>query len=526
MYYSANWRQIRVSAEFAPNKKLIRIYKRVLIDFKLIWVIKRHYETLAYSIGDEELIVAPIDLNRIYGTLKVLYDMIQKSDSSAIVSRLEGAARDLVATLEWFKHLDEKISPYDLRFYLDHAVDIDSAQLRTFAKYFLRKQSPTYNDLAKADYLLARAFSWVNDEGAVHINVEDEEKLEAAITRILPRQWRRQKPAGYLAAAARMMDYILQLQSINSYDEMISSGLIPKARQFKIELGENFFSAQVLAKCVEFNVEARNRFERFCKEENDRLKAFSRALVHSGAELVQDDFDTREQVTLSSALEFSEQAQKLFSIDYSKTSPYLVRLSRMRDMLQRTVTLYGLDPHVGSPVLVDSIASSLKEHTMEELGYVDVPGLQGRISALSEMIRSTQSDIRARTSGVKLLHLENSTLVLSSWEFDAFKPAPQDGYFVRLSYDVLKRSVALVAEIQENLALYRIHQSLPQLANPYLMKVNFYVLQAQKIAEELEQLSESARERHEIDAACNLSATCQKVLDSYNRLKPFLENIK
>jgi hypothetical protein len=83
--------------------------------------------------------------------------------------------------------------------------------------------------------------------------------------------------------------------------------------------------------------------------------------------------------------------------------------------------------------------------------------------------------------------------------------------------------VALVAEIQENLALYRIHQSSPQLANPYLMKVNFYVLQAQKIAEELEALSESARERHEIDAACNLSATCQKVLDSYNRLKPLLE---
>jgi hypothetical protein len=512
-----------VSAEFAPNRKLLRIYKRVLIDFKLIWVIKRHYETMAYSLGDEELTSAPIDLSRVYGTLKVLYEMLPKTDSPAIVSRLEGAARDLVATIEWFALLDRKISPYDLRFYLEHAVDIDSAQLRTFVKYFLNKKDPTQDDKAKADYLLSRAFSWVNDEGLVLINVEDEEKLETAITRLLPRYWRRRKPAGYLSAAARMMEFIMQLHSLNSYDEMISSGLIQAARQYKMEMGENFYCAQVLAKCVEFNVEARNRFERFCREENERLRAFSLALVDSGAELVQDVLDTREQVTLSSAIEFSEQAPKLLSIDYSKTRPYLERLSRMRDMLQRTVMLYGLDPHVGAPVAVSSMESTLKEHTMEELGYVEVPGLQARLDSLAEMIRSSESSARARASAVKLLHLENSTLVLSSWEFDAFKPMPQDSYFARLSHDVLKRSVALVAEIQENLALYRIHQSSPQLANPYLMKVNFYVLQAQKIAEELEALSESARERHEIDAACNLSATCQKVLDSYNRLKPLLE---
>jgi hypothetical protein len=520
---SGKWRQSSVSVQFTPNRKLLRIYKRVLIDFKLIWVIKRHYETLVYSLGNDELAAAPIDLNRVYGTLKVLYEMIQKTDSPAIVGRLEGAARDLIATLEWFAHLDSRISPYDLRFYLEHA-DVDDAQLRTFAKYFLRKTDPTQSDLAKADYLLSRAFSWIDGEGNVRINVEDEEKLEASIARLLPRQWRKRKPAGYHAAAAHMMDFIGQLGSINSYEEMISSGLIPAARQFKMGLGENFFSPQVLVKCVEFNVEARNRFERFCREENQRLRSFSIALIDSGAEMVQDGLHTREQVTLSSAIEFSEKARELLSLDYTKTLPYLEKLSKMRDMVQRTVMLYGLDPHMGAAVeAVTPIASTLNEHTMEELGYVEIPGIENRIRSLNEMISS--SDKRPRTSAVKLLHLDNSTLVLSSWEFEAFKRSPQDNYFARLGHDVLRRSVALIAEIQENLALFRIHQSSPQLANPYLMKVNFYVLQAQKIAKELEELSEAARDRHEIDAACNLSATCQKVLDSYNRLKPLLERV-
>ncbi len=510
-----------MSSQFAPNPKLLRIYKRVLLDFKLIWAIKRHYETLAFEINDEELMNAPIDLNRIYGTLKVLYEMIQKTDAPVIVARLEAAARDLVATFEWFKALDARISPYDLRVYMEHAADIDEAQLRTFAKYFLNKAKPSADDIAKADYLLSRACSWIDEEGAVHINVESEEKLEAALTRILPRQWRKKKPQGCLAAAARLVEFIGQLQAIQSYDELVSSGLIAAARQFKSELGENFYSAQVLSKCVQLNVEMRNRFERFCREENERLRQFSLALLGSNAELVQDSIDTRQQMTISSALEFSNQANELLSTDYSKTLPYMERLSRMRDMMQRTVMLHGLDPHGSAPPEVASMASALNERTIEDLGYVDDTGLQERLHSLNDMIRAIQS--APRPSAVKILNLENTTLVLSSWEFDAFKPSPKDNYFARLSYDVLKRSVALIAEIQENVALYRLNEATPQLANAYLMKINFYVLQAQKIAEELGEQSDSARERQEIDAACNLSATRQKVLDSYNRLKPLLE---
>ncbi|MEW6732846.1 MAG: hypothetical protein AB1489_16090 [Acidobacteriota bacterium] len=509
-----------MSAQFAPNPKLLRIYKRVLLDFKLIWAIKRHYETLAFSIGDESLTATPIDLNRVYGTLKVIYEMLQKTDSPALVARLEGAAKDLVATLEWFRLLDQHISPYQLRIYLERA-DVDTHQLRTFARYFLNKSKPTFDDFAKADYLLARAFSWIDDTGMVRINVESEEKLEIAITRLLPRPWRKRKPAGYLAAAARIVQFIEQLQDIGSYDELISSGLINAARHFKSELRENFYSAMVLSKCVQLNVDLRNRFERFYREENQRLRQFSLALVGANAELVQDWLETRQQeVTLSSALQFSEQASELISADYTQTRPYLEQLSRLRDMLQRTIMLHGLDPHGAATSEVASMASVLNNHDTEDLENVDA-GLQLRLNSLNELIRTIHTGPRPAT--VKVLHLENSTLVLSSWEFDAFKPSPQDNYFARLSYDVLKRSVALIAEIQENLALYRLYENSPQLANQYLIKVNFYVLQAQKIAEELEDLSNSARERHEIDTACNLSATCQKVLDSYNRLKPLLE---
>src|SRR5262249_16426329 len=162
------------------------------------------------------------------------------------------------------------------------SAEIDGSQLKTYAKYFLHKSKPTDADTAKADYLLARAFSWVDEDGAVLINVASEEQLAAEITRLLPHKWRRRRPVHEPAAMARAEGFLERLRSLNSFDELISSNLMSEARRFKSELGESFYSARVLAKCVEFNVEMRNRFEVFCREENERLKSLALALLSSG----------------------------------------------------------------------------------------------------------------------------------------------------------------------------------------------------------------------------------------------------
>lgn len=505
----------------SSNPKLLSLYKRVLQDFQLIWAVKEHYEWLSYRLHDEELMTAPMDLNRIYGTLKVLYDVIQKADNAFVFARLDSAAKDLVATYQRFDDIDIRTSPYEMRFYVEKAEDLSELELKTWAKYFLNKATPSPEDLAKIDYLLARAFSWVNEDGDVRIMVESEEKLEEDIARLLPRKWRTTPPPNYISAAAKIIDYIAQVQAIKSYDDLMSSTVTAQARQFKSELGENFFNAQVLSKCVQLNVELRNRFDKFCREENERLKSFSAALLKSDAELVQDSIDSRQHVTLSSALEFSEKAPELLAKDYNQTLPYMTKLSQMRDMLQRTATLYGLEPNSEVASTASSLASALNDRSREEIGYFDSEALQARLNSLYEIVREIPSG--AKPGAVKVLNLENTRLVLSSWEFDAFKPSPMDNYFARLNYDILKRSVALIAEIQENIALYRANESSPQLANAYLMKLNFYVLQAQKIAEELETQGQLATDRNEIDAACNLSATRQKLMDSYHKLKSLVQ---
>lgn len=510
-----------MSSEDSANPKLLQIYKRVLADFKLIWSIKDHYETLSYNLGDEDLMQPPFDLNRLYGTLKVLYEVIQKNSSPALVTRLESVAHEIVATNEWFDQLDKHVSPYDLRVYIEQNPEFEQTQLSFLAKYFLNKLNPSADDFAKADYLLARTFSWVDDDGIAHINVESEEKLEESIKKLLPRKWRSNTPVGSLGATAQLIYYNEQIRATSSYDQLISTGIIGEIRKFKSDLSESFYSGQVLSKCVQLNVEMRNRFNYFYQEESEQLKQFSLALLNSTAEVMQDPNNPMSQEGLFSAIEFSQRSLELLANDYNKTQPYMERLSQIRDMLQRTAILHGLDPYAVTKPDVSSIATALNERALDDLGQVDDTGLQERLSGLNELVRSIQT--APRPSAVKILNLEHSTLVLSSWEFDAFKPSSSDSYFTRLTYDVLKRSVALIAEIQENLALYRLHTDTTQLANSYLMKLNFYVLQAQKIAEELEKESVSARERQQIDAACNLSATRQKLLDSCNRIKPIIE---
>lgn len=511
-----------VSSEDSINPKLLQIYKRVLADFKLIWSIKHHYENLSYQTDDEDLMHPPFDLNRLYGTLKVLYDVIQKNSTPALFSRLETVAHEVVATSEWYSQIDIRISPYDLRVYLEHNTEIDETQLSSWAKYFLNKSKQTADDFSKADYLLSRTFSWVDEQGIAHINVESEEKLEESINKLLPKKWRSKQPVGSLGATAQLIYYTEQIKAISSYDQLVSSGVISEVRKFKNELGESLFSTQVLSKCVQLNVEMRNRFNYFYREENEQLKQFSLALLNSNAEVMQNPINPVSQDGLFSAIEFSKRSSELFAADYNETQPYLEHLAKVREMLQRTARIHGLDPYavVNSPA-VENIALALNERNLDGEESVDDTGLQESLSSLNEMIKGIQSS--PRPSAVKILNLPHSTLVLSSWEFDAFKPASSDSYFTRLTYDVLKRSVALIAEIQENLALYKLHSDSPQLANAHLMKLNFYILQSQKIAEELEKESSSATDRQQIDAACNLSATRQKLLDSCNKIKPIVE---
>ncbi|MBL8149245.1 MAG: hypothetical protein JNN15_04890 [Blastocatellia bacterium] len=501
-----------MSSEYVPNRKVLKAYKRVLVDFQLVWAIKRHYETMTYSLTDEELMTSPIDLNRVYGTLKVLYEILQKNDSPAIVSRLELTAKDIVATFEWFAELDKRISPYEFRVYLEHAPDIDYAQLKAFAKYFLNKDNPSPEDIAKADYLVTRSFSWVDPEATVRINQDSEESLESEIEKLLPKRVRKKRSERSNMAENEAVDFINRLEAISSYDDLVNSGLIDAARRFKTNLGEDFHNAAVLSKCVQLNVLMRNQFEKFSREENDRLKKFALALINSGTDKIHVGIGEQE-LSASSVLEFSEQAQSIFASDYTQTKPYLEQVTKLRDLMHRTLMIYGLDPYGGVPNSIPNMAELAESYGEKLIEY--------RIEALNRQISSLQ--IRARASTVKVLPLENSTLVLSSWEFDAFKTAPADNYFAKLCSDVLKNVVALIAEIQENLALYKENENKPQLANPYLMRVNFLVIQAQRLSEQLQRLSDTARDRNDIDTACNLSATRQKLLDSYDRLKPLLD---
>lgn len=497
-----------------PNRKLLRVYKRVLSDFKMVWAIKRHYETMAFGLDGEEF--APVDLNRIYGTLKVLYQVLPKSDVMAVVGRLESAARDIVSIFEWFGRLDEKITPYDLRSYLERSSDITTAELRAFSKYFLNKQNPTQHDLAKTDYLITRLFSWVDSNGVAFVNQESEERLESEIRKLLPKRLRKPKTARTLECEAKALEFTERLRTVKSYDELINSGLINEARAFKARLGLLFYDAGVLSKSVQLNVQMRNHFEHFMREENQKLRQMALDLIGAGTDVLQDGADVK--LTATDVLEFSEQAREIFSSDYSETRPYLEQVSYLRNLMQRRNSIVDLDPYARPEKdYVGSLAVAI-EGEEDELTVA----LKPRIKLLDEQVHALQT--RSKPSAVKVLHLENSSLVLSSWEFDVFKATNTEGYFARLSFEVLKKAVALIAELQENAALYRKNLNSPQLANTYLMGVNFYVLQTHKLADELEHLANTARDRNDIDTACNLLATRQKLLDSCNRLKPLLQS--
>jgi hypothetical protein len=154
------------------------------------------------------------------------------------------------------------------------------------------------------------------------------------------------------------------------------------------------------------------------------------------------------------------------------------------------------------------------------LDYADMGAMEQQIQARIEEISQILA-ARARRSSVEVVQLKRTVMLLSQWEAQAMLSF---GNLVdamrRQHYDTLRRSLALIAELQESAVVFAEGLNNKNRSNyQYSVPATVYFLeQGRRSQGELETASQSARARGDIEMALNLLATRSKLQDAYQKI--------
>jgi hypothetical protein len=490
------------------SQQLVKRYNEFARRFKVLYAVSRHYPNMGMELEPDDL-NPPTDLNSIYGRLNVLRKMLETPDPAQITALLNEIDQQLGLCWRWFEGVDRKLTPYLLRTYCEkNQQELSMDHLLFLAQFLLNKIERIEVDQGKIDYLLTQCFCIAGENGIPRLRVASEQALKDELIKLLPEHLKYDQP-GMAMTLTQCDAFLHQLMMVSSFEDLISSDYINRGRQLKNAFGPYFYNASVLAKCVQINTVMRQKFAQLYNVENQKIRQFSEVLINTGTDIVQIGQNSGD-ITAESAKEFSEKSDTLLNSDYGDNNERLRTFVRIREMLDKTIAFYGLDPNHVSETPVDRNA-------------LDEERLSNRISERRRKLRDQLLSMPERPSAsVQILELEKSRLVLSSWEKEALLRGESGDADMRLSCDLLARSASIIAEINEAYASYRSQPSSTQashIADTQLMTVNYFIMQAHQSADELEQLSNRMREQGRIERACDLSATRHKLLDTCWKIK-------
>lgn len=480
------------------SQAYIKRYNESARLFKILFVLNRNFHNM--NLGEEHP-VPPFDLNQIYGKMTVLRKMLDNPQSEQVIPFMEDLENQIAAAWHWYEALDRRITPFILRSYCEQNPDLPTEHMMLLLQFLLNKSEHTEVDQGKIDYLLTQIFCVTDQSGAIRLRAASEDELRTQIEKLFPPSTHFQVQ-GVERLIGQLSSLIAEIFQVSTFENLISGDYINRGRKLKASMGNAFYHPTVLAKCVQLNTLLRQKFMQLYSIESENIKQFSELLINTGKNqigLAEGGF------SVESALEFSESTGQMLNADYSTNSDRLRTFVRIREMLTKAVTSYGLDPkHASNIEAVD-----LNEES-----------LAARLNSRREWLKRVLSEQTSQhlATALQIVELERSRLVVSGWERAALL-AEGDAAKQPIN-DCLSRAAALISEINESYAYYRSQSTTaPHLSDTHLMAVNYYIMQAHQLANQLEQISNQMREKGDIESASDLSATRHKLLDTCWKIK-------
>lgn len=504
-------------------------YKGLVVRFKLL----HNGQDILAKLGHLPIGSSAVE-TRIFGALKNLKPLISSGNALVINASLSAISSQLQEYHEWLRQCNNTITPYGLRQYCNENL-LTRDELLNLVRLQISLHSDSPDDRGKVELLLSKL-----------CKDAEEEETERLLLELFP------DPPALTFAAQEMIGQLnsltKQIESLTEFPQLVMGDYMARARRLKFDLGNAVWHPHVMLAINALNEAFELCFTYLFNAERRLIIEACRRLLHSGINSI-GKMGENGVLNVEAAARLAEKADDLLEQNYQTNIQRLQQIAQIGTWLRNAMELLDrrgqdeTDEEVDSPTRIappypapapaQIAATPLSARPTTErdstlspistvLDYADMEAMERQIMARIEEIAQVLAS-RPRRSSLQVIQLKRTVMLLGEWEGEAMVSF---GNLVdamrRHFFDILRRSLALVAELQESAVVFAEGAAQPKSnrsSHHYSIPATVYFLeQARRAQGELETCSQSARAKGDIEMSLNLLATRTKVQDAYNKM--------
>jgi hypothetical protein len=495
-------RRETVSIYIASNEPLAfaQENERLLRRFRILQGGQAILEKLGYML----MINLTESETKILPKFKKLDLLIEQGNPAGIQAQMLDLETELREYERWIEQANVSLSPYELRQHIKQT-RLKREDILAMVRYLSHKQPNSTDGRDKFELLLTELCK----------DLPDQEKTNL-LQELFP------EPSLLSPAAVELIERIYalmaQLESIIEFIQLIEGGYLSQARSLKLELGQSFWHPETLWAVSSLNLAIKSCFSNLLYAERHFIIVSCRKLLMAGVNTCKLGSGI---LSVEAAARLAERADELLEGNYYTNVQPLHKLAlvgrwmRANSQLidEQTLSQPGTtsmatvpQPKIENGLILEPLCTAPRDVTIEEMEQQ----LKARIEEISQILAS-----RPYYFSHKPVQLKHTELQFNDIEVQAItSPGNLVDSRARLQqYSLIRRSVALLAELQESAGIYN-KESGKKRSRYYfsLPTMTYYLKQARQIMSELEKMIQTARQ-------CNDLPTAVDLVDQWNKLE-------
>lgn len=493
-----------------PKATLERQYKSLVTRFKQLHC----GQDVLTKLGHIATIGTNTIETKIFGSLKTLKPLLSGGDALTLNAKLtavEGYLRDYD---KWLEQANISLTPYGLRQYIGQKT-LKREDLMSLARYLITRKPDSVDDRGKLELTLSELCR----------DLEEDEQ-----TKLLRGLFPDFDDLTYAATEAiRQLRLLIdEIYSLKEFPQIILGDYLNRVRRIKNHYSSIAWNPGLLLVINELNHTLDSTFNRLFKAEKKFIINASQQLIDSGINSI-GKLGESGVLNVEAAARMAEKCDDVLTENYQTNLQRLQQLSQVGQWLRHaTEVLESRD--VQETSVQEETPPSPKSRPPAErdsklapistvLDYANMSALEQQISDRMEDLSQILTQ-RPRRTSAEVVQLKRTTLLLGGWEVTALASL---GNLVasayKPQYDLVRRAIALIAELQESAVVFTEGMSQKKSNYQYSVPATVYFLeQSQRCQGELETFSQVARQKGDTDTALNLLVTRTKLQEASQKM--------
>lgn len=494
-----------------PRATLEQQYKALVTRFKQL----HNGQDILTKLGHIATIGTNTTESKIFAALKALKPLLSGNDALTLNAKLtsvEGYLRDYDI---WLQQANTSLTPYGLRQYIRQG-NLKREDLIALARFLITRKPESIDDRGKLELTLSELCKDLEEDEQIKLLTDlfpDFDELTYAATE----------------AINQLRSLINEIENLKDFPQLIMGEYLARVRRIKNHFSSTAWNPQLLLVINELNQVLETTFQKLFKAEQKFIINTSQKLISSGVNSI-GKLGESGVLNVEAAARMAEKCDGILTENYQTNMQSLQQLSQVGQWLRHAMEVLESREVVEQPIEPEPTPTGSRPRPPLErdskLAPISTVLDYANITALEQQLSDRMEDLsqiliqRPRRTSAEVVQLKRTTILLGGWEVIALSSL---GNLVSAShkhqYDLIRRAIALIAELQESAVVFTEGMSQKKSSYQYSVPSTVYFLeQGQRCQGELETFSQVAREKGDTDSALNLLVTRSKLQDACQKM--------